>query len=102
MVKAYNLIPGEDAEDHLWHHGLYVNQAFEVADGPCKLFPDPHEPDRMRMIGPDTGRALLTIIVTRPDDLSNCYIVTGWPASAAERTLYRRPGGDSDAEFASP
>ena len=52
------------------------------------------------MIGTTDGGRLLTVVLTRPDELANCFVVTAWPSSTAERTLYERPGGTSHARFA--
>jgi hypothetical protein len=76
-----------------------VRDALEVADGSHKLFPDPQEADRWLMIGHTSGGRLLTIVVTQPDDLGSCFIVTGWPAGPSEQTLYERPGGNTDAKL---
>ena len=51
------------------------------------------------MIGPAGGGRRLTVVVTQPDALFNCYVITAWPASTAEQTLYERPGGNRDAQF---
>lgn len=98
MPDTYELLPGGDAEEHLWQHRLYVEDAYEVVDeGRYKVFPDGGHAGRLKIIGPDRGNRLLTIIVTKVDDLGRMFIVTGWPADTEESTLYSRPGGTQHA-----
>ena len=51
------------------------------------------QPERIKMIGPDRSGRLLTIILELPDDNGLARIVTGWQASAGERSRDHRPGG---------
>lgn len=67
--RIIELRPGDDAEDHLWEHGLYVEDVYEVLDEDrYKVFPDGGHPmDRVKIVGPNKAGRLLTIVVSRPD-----------------------------------
>lgn len=94
LAQIFELEPSPDAEDHLWEHGLYIEDAYDVLDEDrYKLFSDAPHDDRVKIVGPDRGGRLLTFVVTRPDGQGRCLIVTGWPADAEEQTIYSRPGG---------
>lgn len=32
MARIYELRPGDDGEEHLWAHGLYVEDAYDVLE----------------------------------------------------------------------
>ena len=98
MAEIFELLPRDDTEDHLWRHGLYVEDAYEVLDlGRYKVFPDRDRTDRVLLIGPDERGRMLTFVITRPNDRGECHIVTGREATRGERTQYGRPGGTRHA-----
>ena len=93
-----DLEPSDSAEEHLYTHNLYVEDAYEVLDeSRYKVFPDPGHSDRVKMIGPDRSGRLLTIIIMRPEKEQSARIVTGWPSDAEESALYSKPGGSQYA-----
>lgn len=81
MAQIFELEPSRDAEDHLWEHGLYIEDAYDVLDEDrYKVFPDPRHDDRVKIVGPDRGGRLLTFVVTRPDgqgEMPYCHRVAG-------------------------
>ena len=92
--------------EELARHGLTTDNAENVlSDGLAKQFRQPArprrhsaqhwrmQPERIQLIGPDRSNRILTIILELPDDAGNAHIVTGWIASAGERTRYHKPGG---------
>ena len=91
--------------DKLAAHGVDIDRAIEVADGSPKLFHQERtlilrsdgtfrwQPDRVRMIGPDSTGRLLTFILEYPDADGRSHVVTGWPSDKDERSKYRQPGG---------
>jgi uncharacterized DUF497 family protein len=94
LPAIFELRPGEEAEDHLWSHGLYLEDVYSVLDeNRYKVFPDANSSERAKIIGPDRGGRLLTVVVQRPDQDGIAFIITGWPADRGEATLYSRPGG---------
>ena len=93
-----DLIPSDSAEDELWAHGLYVEDAYAVLDeARYKVFRDPGRPGRLKLIGVDATGRLLTIVVTQPNDRGESYIITGWLADLEEQVLWARPGGTRHA-----
>ena len=97
---------GNDATDeHLWKHGLLMRDADRVWMGPAKYFDQGAElemdeggrlherPDRLVMIGPESGGRLLTFILELPDQQGESHVVTGWVATRAQRSRYHQPGG---------
>ncbi len=86
------LVLGADALDHLWDHGLYPEDAFEVfEEGSFKNFPDGGHDGRRKIVGADKSGRLLTIVIE--PQAEKAVIITGWPSDAEERALYSRPGG---------
>ncbi len=91
-MADFELVLGRAAEDHLWTHGLYPEDAFEVfEERQFKNFPDGGHGSRRKIVGIDKGGRLLTIAI----DLRGrrAEIITGWPADAEEQALYSRAGG---------
>ena len=94
MPGPYALHASENAEEHLWSHDrLYVQDAYDVLEGPYKVFRNPGRDDRVKLVGRDRGGRLLTIIITKPDTEGVSHIVTGWLADLEEQALYSAPGG---------
>lgn len=86
--------PSPSAEEHLWQHGLYLEDAYEVIDeGQYKVFDDGGHPGNLKVIGPDAGNRLLTIVLKKPVGNRPPYIISGWPSDNEEAGLYSRPGG---------
>lgn len=87
--------------DELAGHGLRVQDADDVLAERPKFFLDRESKSRRRqglqprwkMIGPDAGGALLTVILEAPDKDRIAHIVTGWPSARGEQTRYHQPGG---------
>ncbi len=94
--------------EELARHGPSTDEAEEVlSEGQAKRFKQPArprrdsvrmgqmQPERIKLIGPDRSGRILTLILELPDGDGYAHIVTGWSASAGERTRYHRPGGRS-------
>jgi len=91
--------------EHLWSHGLTMEDADDVWDGPAKYFSQPVrirfdesgnedvQPERVKMVGPDHRGRLLTFILETPDDERQSRVVTGWVSTPGEQTRYHQPGG---------
>lgn len=86
------LVWKEHGVRRLRERGISEQDVLEWESGPRKAFRNRRGGHRLRIIGPDGGGRLLTIIV-EPDEDGMWEIVTGWPSTGAEQTLYSRPGG---------
>jgi uncharacterized DUF497 family protein len=95
----------ETTDDELWAHGLSMEEADDVWDGPAKYFNQAardrpgetagrrRQPARMVMIGPDLSGRLLTFILEERDENLVSHVVTGWPSDREDQARYRQPGG---------
>lgn len=93
MADLTELTLDTEGEDELWKHGLMVADVLDVLDrGEFRTFRDKVTGRRL-MIGPDRGGRLLTVVIESVDNPGTCRVITGWRSSAAERTLFSRPGG---------
>lgn len=94
MTRIYDLVADETGEEHLWTHGLYVEDAYQVVDeGRYKVFADDGHDDRVKVVGPDKGGRLLTVVVAPPDRHGTARVITGWPADQEEQNAWSRAGG---------
>ena len=102
----YGGVTGNHAsDDELWAHGLSLDDADDVWEGPAKYFAQParqredelgnvrFQPERMKMIGPDRTGLVLTFVLELSDQDRMSHVVTGWISDDEERTRYHRPGG---------
>ena len=102
----YGGVDGNDATgEELWVHGLSLDDADDVWEGPAKYFPQPArrregrlgnvrlQPERMKMIGPDPTGRLLTFVLELPDQHQVSHVVTGWVSDDEEQARYHQPGG---------
>ena len=92
-------------EDELAAHGLDLDDALDVYEGPAKYFPQDakdrldddarlvQQPVRLLMIGPDASGRLLTFVLELPDADRICHVVTGYPSAQQDRTRCHQPGG---------
>ena len=104
-IRIRGLEHNEVTEDELAAHGLDLDDALDVYDGPAKYFPQDGEdrvddvgrivrqPERILMIGPDAGGRLLTFVLELPDSNRVCHVVTGYPSAAKDLARYHQPGG---------
>lgn len=77
------------AEDELAAHRLTVENVLEVGWNAPEFFRDKVD-GRFRMIGKTDGGALLTIIIEPTKVNGRWDVVTGWPASKGERTIWEK------------
>jgi len=95
-----------DTVDKLWEHGVTLDDAFDVEEFAPELFPQKarlilrangalyQQPARLKMVGPNRGGRLVTLIIEYPDSKNFSTIVTGYWSSDAERGAYhQRRGG---------
>lgn len=104
-IPNHGLVENEATREELWAHGLTIEDADDVWEGPAKYFAQPArqradvpdqssiQPERMKMIGPNRGGRLLTFILDVPDAYGFSHVVTGWNADAEEQARYQQPGG---------
>lgn len=104
-IPRAGLLDNEATTEELWVHGLTIDDADDVWEGPAKYFSQParsdlnpdgassKQPARVKMVGPDRTGRLLTFILELPDRNGRSHVVTGWIADQDERTRYHRPGG---------
>ena len=104
-IRIRGLAYNGATQSELAAHGLYLEDALDVYDGPAKYFPQDakdwldddgrlvRQPERMLMIGPDATGRLLTFVLELPDLHRVCHVVTGYPSANKDRTRYDRPGG---------
>ena len=96
-----------DTLDKLWVHGVTLDDAFDVEEIAPELFRQKaklvlrrdgtsyRQPARMKIIGPNRGGRLLTLIVEYPDSQNQSTIVTGYWSSSGEQSAYhQRKGGN--------
>lgn len=105
QIPSAGLLDNDVTTEELWVHGLTIDDADDVWEGPAKYFTqfarsdvDSDEtpfkqPERLKMVGPDLTGRLLTFILELPDRNGRSHVVTGWTADQDERTRYHRPGG---------
>ena len=102
----YGGVTGNDVTgEELWAHGLSLDDADDVWEGPAKYFSQAardtvddsdqlrRQPARVVMTGPDITGRLLTFILEEPGEDSISHVVTGWPSDREERARYHQPGG---------
>lgn len=88
--------------DHLWTHGLTIDDAIEVANDQPILLHQPgkdvglpdgevrRRPDRRRMIGLTRAQRLLVLVIEYPDEYGRSQIVTGRHAGKRESAEYHQ------------
>ena len=80
------------AEDELAGHRLAPDDALEVSWGSPKFFRDKVD-GRYRMIGRNFAGVVLTIITEPTRHPGRWEVVTGWPSSKGEITMWHKAGG---------
>ena len=104
-IRIRALDYNEATEDELAAHGLDLDDALDVYEGPAKYFPQDakdrldddarlvQQPERLLMVGPDASGRLLTFVLELPDADRICHVVTGYPSAQQDRTRCHQPGG---------
>lgn len=98
MADVLELQITDATEDELWNHGLSLDDALSVIDEESfRTFRDAKHQGRRILIGPDRSGRLLTLVIEAVDPDGRALLITGWPSSTAETTLFNRPGGSTHA-----
>jgi uncharacterized DUF497 family protein len=91
-LKFYGLDWDEESEEHLWQHGVKAKHADEVFYGGLAVFLRNKKGRRgsIRMVGPDRGGAMWTVVLAGTRRQGFWRPVTGWPSTKGECALYER------------
>ncbi len=94
-----------DTVDKLWEHGVTLDDAFDVEEIAPEVFRQKarlilrsdgtlhQQPARLRMIGPNRGERMITLIIEYPDMENLSTIVTGYWSSKSDQNDYRQRRG---------
>lgn len=106
IVLDLGLSPTADRK--LLSHGLSPRDAEEVLDDSPRFMwadqedrrrggdPVPEQPRRIRMIGWNKRRQMLTVILDPPDGEGRSLVITGYPSGRRDRERYRQAGRRSE------
>src|SRR2546423_4441400 len=86
----YALEWDEETEHHLARHGVSIADAWEIIANRHITRGNPEEEDRITLTGETNAGRLLTFSLVATADPGTWRPITGWSATKAEVTLFRR------------
>jgi len=94
LLRIDSLHFDDDNLDKLWHRGISAKRADAVLRGsPIFLKNKKGRRGAYKMVGPDDGGAMVTIVVAPTTEPGCWYPITGWESTKDEEGKWRRQHG---------
>jgi hypothetical protein len=88
---VYELVATVRALDKLAARGIAADEPPQLPGNRHVVVHNPRDPTRRRfLIGSTNGGRVLTLVIEQTVEPTTWLVVTGWIATAAERTILRR------------